>query len=99
MPTRLDECPHCCDYCEKDRIQIIPGTGWKVWFLGDAGESWSEPLAAWGLLRNGDVEACSVDHGGAVENACEAINFVAVLPEGELPSLEMIERAKKKQAK
>jgi hypothetical protein len=47
-------------------VQIIPGGGWRVEWTRASGTKRSEPIAAWGLLANGDIVPFGLEGNGDV---------------------------------
>jgi hypothetical protein len=68
MEHEQSDCPHTiCFICDTDVVQIMPAPDYRVWWLNDEDQVWSEPLLAWGLTRGGDVVPLQNDVNGSVE--------------------------------
>ena len=60
-------------------IQLLPAEGWGVLFDGD-GRADVGPLAAWGLLANGETVPLWAEQAiGVLSDPRECVNFVSLL--------------------
>ena len=93
-----DDCPHSvCRDCQSDIIQIIPATGWLLWYIDEQDKLYSEAMPAWALCRDGTIKAQSADAMGYVDHATDDTNFVAVRHERDgKPTDEMISEVRRK---
>jgi hypothetical protein len=57
-----------CDHV----VQVIPGGGWSVWFMGVDRVPFSRPVIAWGLSHAGDLKP--MINGGASPRFVEVVD-------------------------
>ena len=79
-----------------DIVSIIPGTGWRVWYLDDKDDPWWQRLVCWALLRSGSVVPMVCDVKGYVYEVDDKPWLIGIVPDELPPSGEMIEEARKR---
>jgi len=98
MEHEQSDCPHTiCFICDTDVVQIMPASNYRVWWLNDEDQVWSEPLLAWGLTRGGEVLPLQNDILGGVQPLSDPRRFfpalVAIQHVSSMPSETVVGEA------